>query len=33
MAEVEGDHYLLTPDTARADVADLIAAWAHQHVA
>ena len=32
LIEVEGDHYLLTPATARAAVADLIEAWAHQHV-
>jgi pimeloyl-ACP methyl ester carboxylesterase len=29
---VPGDHYLLTPDGARDDTADLIADWLHKHV-
>jgi hypothetical protein len=33
LVEVEGDHYLRNPATARTAVADLIEAWAQKHVA
>jgi len=30
---ISGDHYLLSPSNARAEVADLIATWVRERVA